>query len=55
MPFIAKGHGDCQVEWSLGVDGLLLGPSATGRFASFEPVMGKGIVWKSMVCTSLSE
>ena len=44
MPFVAKGHWTCHVDWGLSVDGLLMGPSTPGRFASFEPVMGKGIV-----------
>ena len=34
---------------------LVQGPSAPGKFASFNPMMGKGIVWDSMVCMLLSE
>ena len=55
MPFLAKGHWTCQVDRSLSVDGLLLGPSTPGKFASFEPMMGKGIVGYSAVCMLLSQ
>ena len=38
---VAEGHSTFQVDWGLSVDGLLLGPSAPGRFAPFKPMMGK--------------
>ena len=55
MPFVVKGNWTCQVDWGLSMDSLLLGPSAPGRIASFGPMMGKGLVWDSMVCMLLSE
>ena len=41
MPFVAKGYWACQSDWGLSVNGLLLSPSAPGRFASLEPMMGR--------------
>ena len=50
MLFVGKEYWACQGDWGLSINGVLLGPSAPGRFASFKPMMGKGIIWDSIVC-----
>ena len=53
MPFVVRGYGACEGNWGLSMDGLILGPLAPGKSAFLEPMMGKGLLWDSMVCTLL--